>query len=548
LGTGGWTEILLFFAVACANYTINGLLVGGVIAPSSGDPLWQVLRSNIRYAAPAELSAAIIGGLIALVWARLPSWLPAALFPAIIAQLTLQYIAASARKAAQLEHQARHDLLTDLPNRTLLHDRLQQALLAARRDRTPLALLMLDLDRFKEVNDTFGHHYGDLLLREVGPRLLRAVRGSDTVARMGGDEFAILLPGVGADTATAIATRLTRALAEPFLLDGLSFDVGVSIGIAHHPEHGAAVDELLRRADVAMYIAKRTGSGQAFYAPDQDPNSPDRLLLMGELRKAIDQDEFTLHFQPKVDLATGQVRGAEALVRWLHPQRGLVPPDQFIAIAEQTGLIRPLSRWVLGAALRQWRQWQLAGLEIEIAVNLSMHDLHDPELPTIIAGLLATWAVAPAWLRVEITESMLMADPTRALTIVTRLREMGVRISIDDFGAGYSSLAYLKRLPIDELKIDRSFVRQLATDENDATIVRSTIALAHDLGLTVVTEGVEDHAAWDRLVAFGCDGAQGYLVSRPLPAADFVAWLSQWAGRPDARRHVQPPAPAVVVA
>jgi diguanylate cyclase (GGDEF)-like protein len=539
LGDGSPAELPLFFLVACINYALNDLLVAGVITLSNGDRFWRVLYENTRYSAPAEFAAAIIGGLVALVAVTVPAWLPAALFPAIIAQLTLRYIAAGARKTAQLQHQALHDLLTDLPNRTLLGDRLQQALLTARHADAPLALLVLDLDRFKEINDTLGHHYGDLLLQQVGPRLASAVRTMDTVARMGGDEFAIVLPGVGAEGATAVAARLAQALERPFVLEGHNFDIGVSIGIALYPEHGEEADVLLRRADVAMYVAKRAGIAQAIYAAEQDPNSADRLALISELRRAIEHDELALYVQPKLDLRSGRVSGVEALVRWVHPRRGLVAPDQFIPLAEQTGLIRSLSRWVLDAALRQCRDWQSAGLRIPVAVNLSMRDLHDLALPDIVAELLATRGVAPDRLRLEITESSLMVDPARAMLIVGRLHAMGVRISIDDFGTGYSSLAYLKQLAVDELKIDRSFVRQLATDGSDAAIVRSTIALAHDLGLTVVAEGVEDRATWDLLAAYGCDSTQGYLVSRPLPASEFADWLSSapWgADRPDDAR------------
>lgn len=534
LGAGDWTEILLFFAVASVTYVINALLVAGAVAVSSGDRLWAVLRANSRYSAPVELAAAMIGGIIALVWVRAPTWLPAVFFPAIIAQLTLQYIAVSARKAAELEHQALHDQLTDLPNRVLLRERLQQAVAAAGRDGLSLALLMLDLDRFKEVNDTFGHHYGDRLLQEVGLRLQGVLRAGDTLARLGGDEFAIVLPGAGAQTARALSSKISHVIARPFLLEGHSFDVGTSIGIALFPEHGLEADELLQRADVAMYIAKRTGSGHALYAPEQDPNSPARLALIGDLRRAIEGGDLLLHYQPKVDLDSGCLIGVEALVRWPHPHHGFVPPDQFIPLAEQTGLIRPLSRWVLDTALGQWHAWHTAGVDIPIAVNLSMRDLHDPGLPNTIAALLLTRGVAPGWLRVEITESSLMADPERAMAIVTRLHAMGIRISIDDFGTGYSSLAYLKRLPVDEIKIDRSFVRHLTTDENDRAIVRSTIGLAHELGLTVVTEGVEDQITWDLLTALGCDSAQGYCVSPPLAGPDLAGWLDEWSRRPPA--------------
>jgi diguanylate cyclase (GGDEF)-like protein len=438
----------------------------------------------------------------------------------------------TARKAAEeaLEHQALHDALTHLPNRVLLHDRLQSAISAAVRGRGSVALLVMDLDRFKEVNDTFGHQCGDLLLGQVGQRLRGSLRELDTIARLGGDEFAILLPMATVDEAARTANRLISALQEPFAVGGLHLELDASIGIALAPDHGADADTLLRRADVAMYVAKRGNTGWAIYDADQDQHSPARLALVGELRRAIDGNELSLHYQPKVTYKASRVTCVEALVRWNHPQHGMLSPDQFVPIAEQTGLIRPLSRWVLEAAIRQSSEWWQEGLDIAVSVNLSMRNLHDPEIVDMIEELLTRWGVPAARLIVEITESSLMADAARAMEVLTRLRQMGVGISIDDFGTGYSSLAYLKRLPVDELKIDKSFVLHMAHDENDHAIVRSTIGLAHDLGLSVVAEGVEDEAAWELLTALGCDVAQGYFVSRPLPANELRRWLatSRW--------------------
>jgi diguanylate cyclase (GGDEF)-like protein/PAS domain S-box-containing protein len=439
------------------------------------------------------------------------------------------------RKQAEnaLEHQALHDALTDLPNRVLLHDRLQQAIRGAQRDRSSVALLVMDLDRFKEVNDTFGHHIGDLLLEQLGDRLGGVLRNSDTIARLGGDEFAVLLPTATIDDAHLIANRLLQVLEEPFSQGNLQLEIDASIGIVLSPDHGTDADTLLRRADVAMYVAKRSNTGYALYTADQDQHSPMRLAMVSELRRAIDQDELSLYFQPKVDLVSGNVTCAEALVRWQHPRHGMVSPDVFVPIAEQTGLIRPLSRWVVNAALRQVNRWRQEGLDVAVAVNLSMRNLHDPEIADMIRQLLARWGVPPSYLIVEITESSLMADAARALEVLERVRAMGVSVSIDDFGTGYSSLAYLKRLPVHELKIDRSFVATLATDDNDAAIVRSTVGLAHDLGLTVVAEGVEDQETWDVLTRLGCDVAQGYFISRPLPALAFGEWLqtARWQPR-----------------
>jgi len=436
----------------------------------------------------------------------------------------------SERKAQQaaLEHQALHDGLTGLPNRLLLHDRLQQAILLAQREARPLALLLMDLDRFKEVNDNFGHQYGDALLQEVANRLRGRLRESDTVARLGGDEFGIVLPGLK-DPADAekMAAKLLQALAQPYSLDHQMLDIAASIGIALYPEHGSDAATLLRRADVAMYVAKRGSGGFAVYEFKHDEQSFGQFVLVSELRTAIEQDQLVLYYMPEVDVKTDSVVGVEALVRWQHPKFGLMPPDRFVPMAEQTGLIRPLTLWVLEAAMRQQQAWRRSGLNLGLSVNLSTRNLHDPQLPGAVARLMETYGVARGGLKVEITESSLMADPDRALEILTQLKAMGVLIAIDDFGTGYSSLAYLKRLRVDEIKIDKSFVFDMASEGNDATIVRSTIDLGHNLGLAVVAEGVETKEAMDQLTADVCDYAQGYYLSRPLPADQIEAWLQQ---------------------
>jgi diguanylate cyclase (GGDEF)-like protein len=426
-----------------------------------------------------------------------------------------------------LAHQALHDPLTTLPNRTLLHDRLQQAILAARRDGTALSFLLMDLDRFKEVNDTFGHHYGDLLLQQLAARLQTILRESDTVARLGGDEFGLLLPGTTAMGATWVADKLLMALEQPFVLEGHSFVVEASIGITAYPQHGEDVTTLLRRADIAMYGAKRAGGGYALYTPGEDQHGPRRLALMADLRAAIAHDQLLLHFQPQVDLATGCTRHVEALVRWKHPQHGFMPPDHFIPLAEQSGLIRPLTRWVLDAALRTCHEWHGAGLDVNTAVNLSARSLDDLHLAGLITELLATWGLTPCALTVEVTESALMVDSVRAMQVLTGLHDLGVRIAIDDFGTGYSSLSHLRRLPVDEIKIDKSFVVDMAAREDNALIVRSIIDLAHHRDLAVVAEGVETLQIRDLLAGLGCDMAQGYGVSRPLPAADLTRWLQE---------------------
>jgi diguanylate cyclase (GGDEF)-like protein len=430
------------------------------------------------------------------------------------------------RATEALRHQAMHDALTDLPNRILLHQRLREAIVVAEAEGNSLALLLLDLDRFKEINDTFGHQYGDRLLQQVGPRLRTTLGAADTVARLGGDEFAVLLPARNPEDAVQLAQQLLQVLRAPFILGEYRFEVGASIGIVASPAHGTDAENLLRCADVAMYVAKTSRSGLAVYTVDQDHHSPDRLALVGELREAIDAEQLVLHYQPKVDF-NGALAGVEALVRWQHPKRGIVPPDQFIELAEHTGLIKPLTRWVLDAALRQCRLWLDDGLRVPVAVNVSTQDLQDEEFPDSVAQLLAARGVPAALLRVEVTEGAIMSEPARAMDALDRLRHLGVGVSVDDFGTGYSSLAYLKRLPVDELKIDRSFVRNLATDESDAAIVRSTIGLGHELGLQVIAEGVEDATTWELLQRFGCDLVQGYFVSRPVVAADLGRWLSE---------------------
>ncbi|TME94205.1 MAG: EAL domain-containing protein [Chloroflexi bacterium] len=430
----------------------------------------------------------------------------------------------------EAQHQALHDSLTGLPNRTLLRDRLQQSILAAQRDNSGLALLIMDLDRFKDVNDTLGHQSGDELLEEVAERLRGALRASDTVARMGGDEFAMILPTASnAALASGIAQKLVRELERPFSVAGHPVSIGASIGIAVYVEHGTDAKTLLRHADVAMYVAKRSGSGHAVYSWEQDAHDPERLTLIGELRSAIEHDELVLHYQPKVNLRTRSCERVEALVRWQHPQRGLIPPDQFIPLAEQTGLIKQLTNWVLSAAIRQCRAWRDSGLDIAVGVNLSMRNLHDPELVGLVSQLLASHEVSPSALKVEVTESALMTDPRRALDSMARLRAIGVEVAIDDFGTGHASLSYLKQMPVEEIKLDRSFVRDMRTDRNDFTIVRSTIELAHDLGLRVIAEGVEDQATLDLLADLGCDLAQGYHMSRPLPEGDLRRWLAESA-------------------
>src|SRR6266508_2170354 len=456
-----------------------------------------------------------------------------------IAALAWRFQRAKSRTTKRFAYQALHDPLTALPNRTLLRDRTGQAIRQADRELVPAALLLLDLDRFKEVNDTLGHHYGDPLLVQVGQRLQAALRAVDTVARLGGDEFAVLLPRIEtSEGAVAVARKLQAALEEPFLLEGLSLDVEASIGLAIYPEHGNDPEELLQHADIAMYAAKETHAGFMLFDPSLDQHSPRKLALLAELRRAIEHDQLVLHYQPKIDAHTGQILGVEALVRWQHPTHGLIPPVEFIPLAERTGLIGPLTNYVLDAALHQCRAWRQAGHELSVAVNVSARRLLDLEIPDEVAGLLARWEVPARLLVVEITESTIMTDPEHALQILGRLNQMGVQLSIDDFGTGYSSMAYLKELPVHELKVDRSFVSQMISNTSGAVIVRSTVDLGRNLGLRVVAEGVEDQATRQELDAMGCDAIQGFYVSRPVPADDLLNWLKQQqAAVPNPQHH-----------
>ena len=424
-----------------------------------------------------------------------------------------------------------YDQVTGLPNRVLLLNRLGPALAEAVRTSRPLALLILALDRFREITNTLGHHNGDLIVRGLAARLGDALGDADRVARLRGDEFGVLLPDADATFARQVGERILGSLDRPFMVQKLPIEVSASVGIAVAPDHGTEAETLLRRADSAVQAARRLGGGASvFYSAECEPHDPSRLALLGELRRALDGNELLLHYQPKVDLKTQTVVGAEALLRWPHPKRGFVPPAEFIPLAEQTGLIRPLTRWVLGRAAGEARGWERDGRSLPVAVNVSARSLQDTRIVEEVGQALRTNDLRPDRLQIEVTESAVMADPARAADVLSRLTSQGVTVSIDDFGTGYSSLSLLRRLPVHELKIDKSFVIGMAGDGGeDTAIVRSTADLAHNLGLAVVAEGVENQWTLDLLSSLGCDEAQGYHIARPMSCADFKGWLGSGA-------------------
>ncbi len=432
------------------------------------------------------------------------------------------------RQAKSLQHQAMFDSLTNLPNRALFADRLQQAILVGRREAQPFALIAIDLDRFKEINDTMGHHIGDQVLIRVAERMRTCLRESDTVARMGGDEFTVLLPTVTqVEGAEAVAKKILAALKPPLDVGGRNLDIGASLGIVMFPQHGEDADKLMREADAAMYNAKRTHGGFKVYSADIDQNNDERLTLQADLRRAIANNELVLHYQPKIDFQTDRVSGVEALVRWQHPKLGLIFPDKFIPLAEGSGLIKSLTYSVLRMALQQCDVWEKDGMALSMAVNISAINIQDPEFPDQVALLLSQAKVPAARLELEITETAVMTEPVRAVECIKKLRALGVQVAIDDFGTGYSSMAYLKELLVAKIKIDKSFVKDMAANHQDAVIVRSTVELGHNLGMKVIAEGVENQVVWDKLKALGCDSAQGYYMGRPVGAEQFIEWLRQ---------------------
>jgi len=431
-------------------------------------------------------------------------------------------------RTRELEHLRLYDPLTSLPNRILLYDRVDRLIAACSRGRCTLTVILIGIDNFKEVNNTFGHYHGDLLLEQIAQRLRNTPGMAETLSRFGGYQFAVALKLADAThDLVEVIDNLQRAFERPFILDGAPIQVTISSGAAHYPQHGMDADTLLRHAEVAMYTARREHSGFAVYEPEQDRFSKQRLSVASELTQAITKDQLVLLYQPKVSIATGQLVGLEALVRWHHPELGMLAPDKFVPLAEQTGLIRPLTLWVLNAALRQCNEWYEADMQTSVAVNLSTWNLHDTKLVAQVRELLAAWDVGSDSLELEVTETAMMLDRQRAREALTAFHESGIRISIDDFGTGYSSLSYLQQLPVDVLKIDRSFVQDLPDNPANIAITRSIVHLAHSLSLKVVAEGVETEQALAYLRGIGCDVAQGYYFDRPLPTVDIThKWLT----------------------
>jgi diguanylate cyclase (GGDEF)-like protein/PAS domain S-box-containing protein len=442
----------------------------------------------------------------------------------VIYACTIRDITERKKYIAELEHHALHDALTGLPNRILLNDRVEQCMIKSLNTGQSFVFMILDLDQFKTINDTLGHYHGDILLQQVGKHLKGVLSESVTVARLGGDEFAILLPNGNIEEAITISNQILNSFEHTFIVEEHLISVRTSVGVALFPDHGEDVTALMRKADIAMYTAKQSGSGYAIYSKDKDNNTLNRVTLMTDLRTAVENNTLMLYYQPKVNLKTGNITDVEALLRWNHPKYGFIPPDEFIPIAEQNGLIKQLTIWVLDQALQQCNTWHKIGMKIGVAVNLSTKNLQDMTLPEQVSELLTKWNISPSNLILEITESSLMADPVQAMEVLQRLKKLGISLSIDDFGTGYSSLAYLKNLPVDEIKVDKSFVMEMTQFNTDSMIVRSVINIAHNLGLKVVAEGVENQLIWEMLNSLNCDTAQGYFISRPIPGDALYQW------------------------
>jgi diguanylate cyclase (GGDEF)-like protein len=528
VGPQAFGYYLLVFAAFVVALAINFFGIAGYQCHLDGSSPAQKARESIAPVLAAELFSALLTmGAVYVAIQLGTTGLALFALVLVIFQYLVGELLKSKHRSEELHRMATTDELTGLANRERFRNRLEEEIETCTKTGGNFALMLMDLDHFKEINDTLGHDFGDVLLRQLGPRLAACIGDSGIVARLGGDEFAMLAAQHTGqpEELDLLARRVLSCAQDPFVIDELSLEVRGSLGIARFPSDGRDAHTLLRRADLAMYAAKDNQIGYQLYTADQDEHSMQRLSVLSDFRRALNFDEIVVHYQPVVDLVGGRVHGAEGLVRWEHPEFGLLAPGAFIQTVEQTALIGPLTRHVLDRSIEQCAIWRRDGKPLTVAVNLSVRNLVDRSLPTDIERMLFTHALPPDALQLEITESMIMSDPDRALAILTQLSELGVRLSVDDFGTGYSSLANLRRLPIDEIKIDRSFITNMLSDKSDLIIVQSTINLGHDLGLKVIAEGVEDEATLDRLAALGADMAQGFHLSPPVPARTFADWI-----------------------
>ena len=534
VGTAEAAYYFLVLPTVVVAIAVNVVGIFGYQCHLDGTPLLDKIRDVVPATLSAELFSAVLTAIAVYFVAQTGTiGVVVLLITLAIFQYLVLELLTSQRRAEELHRKATTDELTGLANRQRFRDAVEEQIAASKASSEPFALMLIDLDRFKEINDTLGHHYGDVILRNLGPRLAACVGEEGIVARLGGDEFAVLpsVRTISPEALVGVANELIACVQQPIVVDDMTLEVGASIGISRFPIDGEDVHALLRRADVAMYAAKDEHVPHQLYSVKLDHHSVRRLTVLSDFRRALESDEFVVHYQPIVDTHGARPQGAEGLVRWQHPQLGLIAPADFVPIAEQSGLIGPLTRHVLERSIAQCAGWHRDGRELTVAVNLSVRDLLDRDLPRNIERMLDEHRLRADALQLEVTESMLMSDPDRSLDTVVRLRELGIRVAVDDFGTGYSSLANLQRLPINELKIDRSFISPLLKHESDLIIVRSTINLGHDLGLTVIAEGVEDELTLRRLATLGCDLAQGFHVSRPLAPDAFADWIDQ-AGEP----------------
>ncbi len=507
--------------IAISSIIIATCLVSLYVSGSiSLENLWAAQKTNVALWI-LDIIPFVFG-----IWGQYSSSIMAYQAGALIFDQTQELRSRTMDLEKHTNHVSTHDLLTDLPNRALFYDRVARAIASAHSSNRQLSILLIEIENFKDVYDTLGRNSSDLILKQISIRLQGASSENDSVAKIDGNVFGILVSNIlSVNEAEQLAKHIQKAMEAPFMVDRLQVGMHSNIGIVHFPTHGEDVDALVQRAGVALHMAQKSAKGYAIYEPSFDRHTPLRLTLMSELRRAIEKNDLSLFYQPKVSIQTNELYGAEALARWDHPTHGFISPDEFIPMAERTRMIKQLTQWVLKRAFKDCAAWHKQGLDIKISVNLSTRDLHDPDLPDLIAGIAASTGIQPEWIILEITESSVMNEPENALAIINRLHDMGYQFSIDDFGTGYSSLAYLKRLPLEELKIDKSFVMDIMNSENDATIVKAIINLAHNLGLSVTAEGVENDAIMAKLRDYNCDIAQGYYLSKPLSVNEFNDWI-----------------------